>query len=368
MSMDRDEAIRLLRGGSQGVERWNAWLREECSQPLGESLSPYRGRETPEIDLSGANLRGADLTKALLVRIILTEADLRGAIIEGGDLAGSVLSGARLDDAKLRDACLGGANLMEASLVRASAHGAKFHEATFVRADLTDADLEGADLKGASLIDTKLNGANLANCYVYGISAWNLELMGATQTDLVISSQGQPTITVDYLEMAQFIHLLSRNEKLRQVIETLTAKTVLILGRFTEERKRALDAMRHALRKRNYCPVMFDFDKPTGRTTDETVNLLARMARFIIADLTDPSCVLQELREIAPNCPSVPILPLLLETQQQPGMFDFFRTFPAVLEVFLYSDEEQLIDGIDEQVIRPLEAKVPELRRESHRG
>jgi hypothetical protein len=41
------------------------------------------------------------------------------------------------------------------------------------------------------------------------------------------------------------------------------------------------------LRKRDYLPILFDFDIPANRDITETVSLLARMARFIVADLTD---------------------------------------------------------------------------------
>lgn len=58
--------------------------------------------------------------------------------------------------------------------------------------------------------------------------------------------------------------------------------------------------------------VLFDFEKPRTQTTDETIFTLARMSRFVIADLTDAKSVLQELRSIVPNSPSVLIQPLLL--------------------------------------------------------
>ena len=60
---------------------------------------------------------------------------------------------------------------------------------------------------------------------------------------------------------------------------------VLILGRFTDERKAVLDALREELRRRDYTPVLFDFEKPRSRSTLETVSTLAHMARFVIADL-----------------------------------------------------------------------------------
>jgi hypothetical protein len=75
------------------------------------------------------------------------------------------------------------------------------------------------------------------------------------------------------------------NQKIRDVIDTITSKAVLILGRFTD--KAVLDALREELRKRNYLPILFDFSVPATRDITETVSLLARMARFVVADITD---------------------------------------------------------------------------------
>jgi hypothetical protein len=75
----------------------------------------------------------------------------------------------------------------------------------------------------------------------------------------------------EWIEVAQFIYLMLNNQQIREVIDTITSKVVLILGRFTDERKAVLEALRDELRKRNYLPVLFDFDKPASRTTDETI-------------------------------------------------------------------------------------------------
>ena len=123
---------------------------------------------------------------------------------------------------------------------------------------------------------------------------------------MVITRGDEPEITVDNIEVAQFIYLMLHNEKIRDVIDTITSKAVLILGRFTDERKAVLDALREELRKRDYLPILFDFEKPRSRDTDETITLLARMARFIIADISDAkaccrSCV--QLCRTFPRCP-----------------------------------------------------------------
>jgi hypothetical protein len=79
------------------------------------------------------------------------------------------------------------------------------------------------------------------------------------------------TITVDNLEMAQFLFLLLNNQKIREVIDTITSKAVLILGRFTRSRKSVLDAIRDALRRQNHLPILFDFESPSSRDLTETI-------------------------------------------------------------------------------------------------
>jgi hypothetical protein len=209
----------------------------------------------------------------------------------------------------------------------------------------------------ATLVGTTFERANLTGCAVYGISTWNINLRGAQQADLVITHGGEPVITVDNLEVAQFIYLLLHNEKIRQVIETVTSKAVLILGRFTPERKAVLDALREALRTRDRLPIVFDFTLPRSRTTLETVSTLAHMARFVIADLTDAKSVLQELQAIVPNTPSVPVQPILLASQEEPGMFDFLRRFPWVLEPYRYHSEEEVLAALDAKIIAPVETR-----------
>ena len=211
------------------------------------------------------------------------------------------------------------------------------------------------------LVGTNFTGADLTGCRVYGISAWDLKLDEAEQKDLIIT-RGEPEITVDNLEVAQFIYLLLNNERIRHVIDTITSKVVLILGRFTPERKVVLDALREELRRRDYTPVLFDFDKPASKDLTGTVQTLAHMARFVIADLTDPSSVPHELAMVVPGT-VVPVQPVLLEGQREYAMFvDLRRRYHWVLEPYSYASPERLIADLSEGVIVPAEAKARELR------
>jgi uncharacterized protein YjbI with pentapeptide repeats len=258
--------------------------------------------------------------------------------------------------------------IFEASLIGANLRGANLEEAKLLRSDLSDADLSGACLINAHLVGTNLERATLTGCFVHGISAWNLKLDGAHQEDLVITRYPDPTVTVDNIEVAQFIYLLRNSQKVRNVIETIRSKVVLILGRFTPERKTVLDAMRNELRHRNYSPVVFDFENPPSGTTIETVSTLAHMARFVIADLTDAKSVLQELQAIVPSNPSVPVQPVILNTEAEPGMFDYFKAFRSVLKPYQYDDQDGLLSALTDKVIGPAEAKVKNLTRRRNSG
>jgi hypothetical protein len=210
-------------------------------------------------------------------------------------------------------------------------------------------------------VGTNFEEAILTGSHIYGISVWDVRLEGAKQDNLVINLPEQPTITTDNLEVAQFIYLLLNNAKIREVIDTLTTKTVLILGRFTPERKTVLDALRDELRIRGFLPILFDFDKPASRDITETVSTLAHLARFVIADITDAKSIPQELMAIVPNLPSVPVQPLILTSQHQYGMFEHFTRYPWVLPLYRYTDQASLLQSLKEKVIDPAEEKAKEL-------
>jgi len=53
---------------------------------------------------------------------------------------------------------------------------------------------------------------------------------------------------------------------------------------------------------------------------------------------------------------------IILATQQEPGMFDFYRNRPSFLTVHCYADQKQLLAELGDKVIRPAELKVRELR------
>jgi hypothetical protein len=162
--------------------------------------------------------------------------------LTGANLTGVNLSGATLMLAYLSLAKLSGANLIGANLDHVDLNGA----------DLTGADLTNADLSRARLVETDFTNARITGCRTYGASAWNVTLLGTVQHNLVITKWNEPVVTVDDLEVVQFIYLLLNNQKVRKIIDTVTSKVVLILGRFTEQRKAVLDAIREQLRHSDF--------------------------------------------------------------------------------------------------------------------
>jgi Pentapeptide repeats (8 copies) len=336
------------------------------------------GVELDGADLLRANLGWANLAEAKLRRANLSGADLKAANLSGANLYGANLSGANLSGANLIVAIFGETNLEAADLTRvnlgsadlrganlgwANLSDAKLKAADLTRANLRGANLRGADLQFVSLVEADLTDADLTGCRIYGVSAWGLKLDERTkQQNLIITREDEPEITVDNIEVAQFIYLLLHNEKIRDVIDTIGKKAVLILGRFTAERKAVLDALREELRKRDYLPILFDFDKPASQDLTATVSTLAHLARFIIADITDPSSIPYELATVVPTTP-VPVQPILLSGNSEFSMFrDLRRRHHWVLTTHRYDSQMQLIAELGEKVIHPAELKVQDLR------
>src|SRR5271165_4924550 len=100
-------------------------------------------------------------------------------------------------------------------------------------------------------------------------------------------------VTIDNIEVAQFIYMLLHNEKIRDVITRLGRKACCCSGGSQKAGSRSL---REELRKRGYLPIVFNFDKPETKDFTETVQLLAGLSKFVIADITNPKSAPLELQ------------------------------------------------------------------------
>jgi Pentapeptide repeats (8 copies) len=228
--------------------------------------------------------------------------------------------------------------------------GIDFRGVGLFKANLSACDLQRAILRQSIMIKTNLQGANLTEASIYGAAVWDVSLQGAIQRDLVITEPRQAIITTDNLEIAQFLHLILTNEKIRNVIDSITTKVVLILGRFTEDRKPVLDHIKHLTRARDLLPILFDFDGPRHRNTTETVGLLARLARFVIADLTTPASVPHELQSFV-NDLDVPVAPIIERGQQPYSMFQDLQRYPWMLDTFEYGTLEEITTEVFPSIV-----------------
>ena len=232
-------------------------------------------------DLMGANLMGANLR----------EADIRGANLMGADIRGANLMGADIRGANLMGANLGVANLGVANLGVADLKGADLWGA-----NLRGANLRGTDLSSSQLIETDISGADLTDAYIYGISTWDIKTDEKTiMKNLIISKD--PLITVDDIEIAQFMNLIINNKKITNIITSMRTRAVLILGSFRKENKKTLDLIKQIVlkNKERYIPIVFDFDPSKLQTLTDTVRVLSLLSRFTIIDITEPAGQLIEM-------------------------------------------------------------------------
>jgi len=264
----------------------------------------------------------------------------------------------------LKEAYLSSANLGRADLTGANLYRANLEGANLRSAGLTEARLRRSNLSGAQLICTDLTGADLTGATVYGTSVWDAIIDEKTKHNkLIISYPSDSIVTVDNLEVAQFIYLLLNRSKLRDVISTITSKAVLILGRFTPKRKAILDALAEELRKNNLLPIIFDFKPSPNRDLTDTIKLLVGLSFFVIVDLTKPKSVPQELAATVPDY-QIPFVPILEEGAELYKLFDSFRKYDWMLEeVFNYTSKEKLLKNFKDNILNPAVKKHKELQQ-----
>jgi uncharacterized protein YjbI with pentapeptide repeats len=309
-----------------------------------------------------ARFCNTDLRAVRGIEASLVDCNFTGARVEGADFIGALFDGAIMSGVSLREIKLTGAYLRGTNLQSAVLEGVSAYGANLQGADLTGATVADSDLSLATLVHAKLGNATIVNTRVFGISAWDIQGPLKQQDEIVITPSGQPRVTVNDLEVANFVYLLLNNEKIRNAIETIGRKGVLILGRFTE-RKHVLEAIKKEVSRLDLLPIVFDFERPTDRDFTETVMTLAGMSRFIVADITAPKSVPLELEATVPNY-MVPFVPLIEEGERPFSMFeDLWKKYRDwVLEPLSYGSVDQLIRVFKNAVVDPANERLELLR------
>jgi uncharacterized protein YjbI with pentapeptide repeats len=220
----------------------------------------------------------------------LSNVSVFGAFAEGLNLRNSVFEGAHFEEGDFSRANFSGTTFRNSKLNKTILTGATFDGATFVNCSLNRVNLVGASFRVKEITET----------VVYGIAAWDLQTSDdMKQSKLVIERtnelysglvhQGKVPMMVDDIELAQFIHYLSNHKKIRDVLNILNDRGVLLLGRFKNGGLERLYSMREWLQRKGYMPMIFDFARPDSLSLTETVITMAGLSKFVVADLSGSS-------------------------------------------------------------------------------
>jgi CHAT domain-containing protein len=149
-----------------------------------------------------------------------------------------------------------------------------------------------------------------------------------------------------------------------RMLSDVASRSVLILGRFKEDRKPVLDFIRREIATApfSYVPILFDFERPQDRTMIESVLRFAAVSRFVIADLSDPKWVLAELQQIVRNFRSLPVVPIIDAGQDEKEVVAEFEGYASVHPVVRYRDMPHLKGILAANIVKPAEALYLALR------
>ena len=210
----------------------------------------------------------------------------------------------------------------------------------------------------------------------HGLFDWGLFMVHMTSPDAVLFPRRdtagivreQRTVRQAHAETIGNARELARRMdgmNFGEIMSELTQRRVLILGRFTGRRLKMLEAIKAHLQahEAKYLPELFTYAKPTSRDLVEAIVGFAALARFIIADLSEPRSVQQELEAITGQFQSVPIVLLINRTGREWATFEHTKRRPNVVKPTIrYRDEADLVARLDTEVIPLAEAKLDEVR------
>jgi uncharacterized protein YjbI with pentapeptide repeats len=320
----------------QGAAVWNVWRSQNpaaltFSSPHWYDCIQLKGKN--RMDFSGINLSRASLYRAFAEGLNLRNAVFEGSHVEEGDFS------------------------------RADFRGATFRSTTFNKTIVTGANRDGATFVNCNFNRVNLVGAlfrvkEITETVVYGIAAWDLVTSDEMkQSKLVIEKtyefysdliqQGKIPMTVDDIELAQFVYYLNDHKKMRETLNILNDKGVLLLGRFKDGGLERLYSIREWLQRRGYMAMIFGFARPDNLSLTETVVTMAGLSKFIFVDLPGAS-VPAELQAVLSQVKK----PLL-------AFGDPYALFPDLTD----QTRVRTIEGDDANLLVGLEANLSEMEK-----
>ncbi|MGI0133540.1 MAG: hypothetical protein ACREBW_01085, partial [Candidatus Micrarchaeaceae archaeon] len=152
------------------------------------------------------------------------------------------------------------------------------------------------------------------------------------------------------------ISLLLSHNKLRTSFNAVMERGVLLLGRFSGGGLEILQAVATRLREERYLPIMLDLDRPDDRIHRKTVQALAGLSRFIIADVSGPS-VPPELYATVPHF-KIPFIPIFEAGREPFAMAVDLLEYPWVIRpTVIFASTDELVSLVTSRIIVPAEEK-----------
>ena len=258
------------------AETWDQWRERNPGMSLARPHwydSPGKGGN--RLDFSGANLSGLMIQNAFAEGL-----NLRGAIFEDSEVEEGDFSRADFRDATFRNT--------------------RFNKTILTGANFDGATLVNCNLNRVNLVEASFRVREITETVIYGISAWDLQVTPESkQSKLIIEktygfysdfvAEGKIPLMVDDIELAQFVYYLTDHKRMRDVLNVMNARGVLILGAFRNGGWQRLDAIRARLAHRGYMAMIFDFARPDSMSLTETVVTMAGLAKFMVVDVGGPS-------------------------------------------------------------------------------
>jgi len=334
---------------SRGV-KWEKFLRD-----FPYSHEVKNNRDLRYINLSFEKfekIRFKYFEKGELLGPDFSYADLTGADFLSADLMYSDFEGSIIKDTEFHSSLLMASNFKNSIINKSSFFGANIWASNFNSAIIRDSDFYGCNLSNVDL-----SNAEISNCYIYGISAWGIKRNDLTKTsNLIITSMYSESakITVDDIELAQFISLVMDNKKISNLINSMRTKSVLILGSFDNKTKLVLDRIKEVIPNYNLIPIVFDFIPSEKQDLIETVKTIALLSSFVIVDLSIPAGQLHELASIVRDT-YIPFATIANEDSKQTIMLNEFKhQYWFRSDKFIYSLEtykEQIPSLLENEII-----------------
>jgi len=285
--------------------------------------------------------------------------DMRGMHFYGTRIHSAFAEGLNLSGSRFIDAEIEEGDFSRADFSNCTFKNTRFNKTIFTQACFSGATFINCNLNRVNLVEAQFDVKEITETVVYGISAWDISLSDdSKQSKLIIEksyelysdfiARGELPLMVDDIELAQFVYYLSNHKKMRDTINVLNHRGVLLLGQFREGGLERLYKLRQWLQERGYMPMIFDFTRPDSLSTNETIVTMAGLSKFVLADLAGPS-VPAELTEIFSS-----IKRPLLAFGKHP-----YALFPNLMD----QTKVEHVEGLPENLLQELEAKLPAMEQ-----